>query len=72
VGQLLRAGGHSLLALQVVSRVRPVVDLELALAAVFENPVLATLAERILEPRLARFDSETPVRLAQLVREPGA
>jgi acyl-coenzyme A synthetase/AMP-(fatty) acid ligase len=65
-------GGHSLLALQVVSRVRQVMDLELELAAVFQHPVLAALAERILELRLARFDPETLARLAQLVRQPGA
>jgi hypothetical protein len=65
-------GGHSLLALQVVSRVRQVMGLELALAAVFEKPVLSALAERILELRLAQFDPETLARLAQLVREPGA
>ncbi|HEU0077878.1 MAG TPA: phosphopantetheine-binding protein, partial [Longimicrobiaceae bacterium] len=64
-------GGHSLLALQVVSRVRQGMNLELPLAAVFEKPVLTALAERILELRLARFDSETVARLAQLVREPG-
>jgi amino acid adenylation domain-containing protein len=64
-------GGHSLLALRVVSRVRQEMDLELELAAVFEKPVLADLAERILELRLARFDPETLARLAQLVREPG-
>ena len=46
-------GGHSLLALQVVSRVRQELGVELALAAVFEKPVLAALAERILELRLA-------------------
>ncbi|HEU4558061.1 MAG TPA: phosphopantetheine-binding protein, partial [Longimicrobium sp.] len=64
-------GGHSLLALQVVSRVRQDMGLELPLAAVFDKPVLAALAERILELRLARFDPETLARLAQLVREPG-
>ncbi|HEU4881296.1 MAG TPA: non-ribosomal peptide synthetase, partial [Longimicrobium sp.] len=65
-------GGHSLLALQVVSRVREVMGVELPLAAVFDNPVLAALGERILELRLARFDPETLARLAQLVRQPGA
>jgi hypothetical protein len=65
-------GGHSLLALRVVSGVRHGMGLELPLAAVFEKPVLADLAERILELRLAQFDPETLARLAQLVREPGA
>ncbi|HEX8245088.1 MAG TPA: phosphopantetheine-binding protein, partial [Longimicrobium sp.] len=66
-----KLGGHSLLALQVVSRVRRGMNLELPLAAVFEKPVLAALAERILELRLAQFNPETIARLAQLVREPG-
>jgi len=65
-------GGHSLLALQIVSRVRQVLDLELPLAAVFEHPALEALAERILELKLAQFDPETVARLAQLVREPPA
>jgi hypothetical protein len=65
-------GGHSLLALQVVSAVRQAMEVELAVAAVFEKPVLSALAEWILELRLARFDPETLARLAQLVREPGA
>jgi hypothetical protein len=65
-------GGHSLLAIRVVSRVRKAMGVELPLGAVFQQPVLATLAERILDLRLARFDPETLARLTQLVREPGA
>jgi len=65
-------GGHSLLAVQMISRVRQAMEVELALGAVFEHPVLAALAERILHLRLARFDPETLARLARLVREPGA
>jgi acyl carrier protein len=65
-------GGHSLLALQIVSRVRQTMGVELPLAAVFEKPVLAALAEQVLELQLARFDPETLARLAQLVRQPGA
>jgi hypothetical protein len=65
-------GGHSLLALQVVSRVRQAMEVELALGAVFEQPVLSALADRILDLRLAQFDPATLARLAQLVREPGA
>jgi len=64
--------GHSLLAVQMISRVRQAVDVELALGAVFETPVLSALADRILDLRLARFDPETLARLARLVREPGA
>jgi hypothetical protein len=65
-------GGHSILAVQMISRVRKAMEVELALAALFENPVLSALADRILDLRLARFDPETLARLAQLVREPGA
>jgi len=65
-------GGHSFLAVQMISRVRQVMKVELALGAVFETPVLSALAERILRLRLARFDPETLARLARLVGEPGA
>ncbi|HEU4881057.1 MAG TPA: amino acid adenylation domain-containing protein [Longimicrobium sp.] len=65
-------GGHSILAVQMISRVRKAMEVELPLAALFENPVLSALADRILDLRLARFDPETLARLAQLVREPGA
>jgi hypothetical protein len=64
-------GGHSILAVQMISRVRQAMEVELALAAVFEKPVLSALADRILDLQLARFDPETVARLAQLVREPG-
>ena len=37
-------GGHSLLAMQVVSRIRQALDREVALRLVFERPVLADLA----------------------------
>jgi acyl carrier protein len=65
-------GGHSLLAVQVVSRVRQVMEVELALGAVFQAPVLAALADQILDLQLARFDPETLEQLARLVREQGA
>jgi amino acid adenylation domain-containing protein len=65
-------GGHSILAVQMISRVRQAMEVELPLAAVFEKPELSALADRILDLRLARFDPETLARLARLVREPGA
>ncbi|HEU4556950.1 MAG TPA: amino acid adenylation domain-containing protein, partial [Longimicrobium sp.] len=52
-------GGHSLLAVQVVSRVRQVLGVELALGAVFDHPVLATLAGHVLGLEPARFPPET-------------
>jgi amino acid adenylation domain-containing protein len=65
-------GGHSLLGVQMISRVREAMSVELALGALFEQPALSALAERIMELRLAQFDPETVARLARLVREPGA
>ncbi|HEX7186485.1 MAG TPA: amino acid adenylation domain-containing protein [Thermoanaerobaculia bacterium] len=40
-------GGHSLLAVQLVSRLRDAFGIELPLGAVFEEPTLAKLAERV-------------------------
>ncbi|GAA2083757.1 hypothetical protein GCM10009801_44410 [Streptomyces albiaxialis] len=41
------SGGHSLLAAQVISRVREVCGVELELSALLESPTLADLAERV-------------------------
>ncbi|HET7463472.1 MAG TPA: amino acid adenylation domain-containing protein [Longimicrobium sp.] len=65
-------GGHSLLAVRVIARVRQAMEVELALAAVFEKPVLSVLADHVLDLQFARFDPETLARLARMVQEGGA
>ncbi|HSU17578.1 non-ribosomal peptide synthetase [Longimicrobium sp.] len=51
-------GGHSLLASRLVLRIRQQLETEIALRDVFEAPVLAELALRVLDAQLAQFDPE--------------
>ncbi|MCP4540464.1 MAG: amino acid adenylation domain-containing protein [Chloroflexi bacterium] len=61
-------GGHSLLATQVVSCVRDVFQVELPLQALFEEPSVADLAERIRTARRAEQGLQVPP-LAPVVHE---
>jgi len=61
-------GGHSLLATRLVVRIRHEMDVELALRAVFETPVLSRLAEQVLRAQLAQFDPRQLEELAELAR----
>jgi amino acid adenylation domain-containing protein len=57
---LFRLGAHSLLATQVVSRVRRVFRVEIPLRAMFETPTVAGLAEKIEQARRAGGDDNAP------------
>ncbi|HEU4882195.1 MAG TPA: amino acid adenylation domain-containing protein [Longimicrobium sp.] len=54
-------GGHSLLAVRVISRVRQVLGAEVALADLFERPVLADLARAIESAARIRLPPIEPV-----------
>ncbi|MFC8490310.1 amino acid adenylation domain-containing protein [Streptomyces sp. NPDC057235] len=54
-------GGHSLLAMRVVSRIRSVLGADLAVRTLFEHPTAAALA-RVLDPAAPARPAVTPVR----------
>jgi aryl carrier-like protein len=57
------AGGHSLLALQLVSRIREDLGADLPLAAVFRSPTIAALGECLLQDVTTRAAIEQTAQL---------
>ena len=51
-------GGHSLLVIKVLNRIRREMKVELSLNDVYESPKLSSLAERIVGAQLDEFDRE--------------
>ncbi|HEX8697017.1 MAG TPA: amino acid adenylation domain-containing protein, partial [Longimicrobium sp.] len=61
-------GGHSLLASRLALRLRHDLEVDVGLRDIFERPVLAELAQRVLDAQLAQFD---PAQLAGLAAQLG-
>jgi FkbH-like protein len=64
----IELGGHSLQAAQILSRVRNTLQIELALAALFESPTVAGLAGRI-ERMVAGQQGSPPPPIRRVPRE---
>jgi acyl carrier protein len=60
---IFEVGGHSLLAAQVISRVRDAFRVEIGLRSLFEEPTIAALA-RVLEEREHQSDA---LRLGSMI-----
>jgi amino acid adenylation domain-containing protein len=65
-------GGHSLLAVGVVMRLQQAFNIEVTIGDLFDSPVLASLAERLLNLQLAQFDSDVLADLVNVMRRPDA
>jgi acyl carrier protein len=61
-------GGHSLLATQVISRIRDAFHVEIPLRQIFERPVMAALADAIVQ---AQTDQANEAEIAQILAELG-
>jgi aryl carrier-like protein len=57
-------GGRSLLAVQMIARLRQVLGVELEIRELFARPVLASLAERIIDVQLEGYDSDDLAKIS--------
>ena len=63
-------GGHSLLGVKMISRVREALEVDVPLITLFERPVLSVFAQEILDLQLAQFDAEEIERLTARLHGP--
>jgi len=61
-------GGHSLLVIQVISRVNNAFQIELPIRAMFDGPTVSSLAEAIVESQAGQLDDDV---LSQMLAEIG-
>ena len=54
-------GGHSLLVLQMTARMRRVMEVEMPVRSVFENPTIAGLAREVEQGRALGLKARTPI-----------
>lgn len=64
-------GGNSLVAVQLVSRIRAVFQIDISIATVFEQPVLAQLAAAVDEAVLIKITSMTDQEAERVLAELG-
>src|ERR1043165_7932107 len=58
-------GGHSLVATQMVSRVRARCKVELSLQSIFQHPTIASLAIHVMQSQLERLKPDEAMRLLE-------
>jgi acyl carrier protein len=63
--QFFKVGGHSLVASQIVSRIRELYDLEVPLSLFLQNPSIADLDRYITERMLESIDQDELQNLLQ-------
>jgi hypothetical protein len=66
-------GGHSLLVLQMTARIRRLLEVDLPVRSVFENPTIAALAREVQQARALGLKARTPIlqRRREERQEPG-
>jgi acyl carrier protein len=62
-------GGHSLLAARVVGRLEQEMGVDVTIGDLFERPVLALLAEHIINLRLGEFDADDLAQMLNQMRD---
>jgi len=62
-------GGHSLLAVQVISRIRKILEVEVSVRSIFEQPLISGLAEQVSKAKAAGLKAHRPIMTRQTSTE---